>query len=477
MKNDSYQLIGEVKIPDDKREQFNSHVLELLRKCGIRRTEEMILDGKTVTVIDIPVPDAEGNVLFNYSVFEQRIRQMASYNIHTCQLHVSNMGVQEFGLAMLLIRVLQEAFSETLCCLTCEKKLIPLEGYCAAIRYLLGVELSFPNRARMWDLLLLFRRTEGFESNDTGTMIRTFPVQSTVFMEEQMIAAFNAESKDGPLKPSVPFSGARDDIRSATLISLCFYCCELMRQLLVNADGKEKLLSFLKELVLSDLPERKRAAERRDSFGILAEISLYVLPVSLLHAYACATGQDFWAVWETMSKDVYTDIISRHEENMEKSSEKESVRLPFYKAIRRDNEDEFMEFWEDDRPVFSEKLEEELFVWKERMGQIRPQKGFEMESYLSTVISELYEIWNCRYVDKSFVTEFLLHRDSIVYQKALLLFRSILDADAVYFPEFTPHQAHAWLLERYRDRTDRTIMSAYQSLLVNHRHRKELLGF
>ena len=63
MKNDSYQLIGEVKIPDDKREQFNSHVLELLRKCGIRRTEEMILDGKTVTVVDIPVPDAEGNVL------------------------------------------------------------------------------------------------------------------------------------------------------------------------------------------------------------------------------------------------------------------------------------------------------------------------------------------------------------------------------------------------------------------------------
>ena len=478
MGNDSYQLVGEVKIPDDKREQFNSHVLELLKKCGIRRTEEMILDGKTVTVVDMPAPDADGNIFFNYSVFEQHVRQMASYNIHTCQLHVPDMGVQEYGLAMLLIRVLQEAFSRTLCCLTCEKKLISLEGYCAAIRHLLGIELSFPNRARMWDLLLLFRRTEGFEANDTKAMIRTFPIHSTAFMEEQMIAAFNAESKDGPLEPSVSFSGARDEIRSATLISLCRYCCELMRQLLVKADGNEKLLPFLKKLVISSLPERKRAAERKDPFGILAEISLYVLPASLLHAYACASGQDFWDVWETMGKGVYTDIIRRQEENMEEElSEKASVRIPFYRAIRRENEDEFVEFWEDNKPVFSERLEEELADWKERMGQIRIQKGFEMEPYLSAVISELREIWDCRYVDKSFVTEFLLHRNSIVYQKAVLLFRSILDADAVYFPEFTPHQANTWLLERYRDKEDRTIMSAYQSLLINHRHRKELLGF
>ena len=39
-----YKMEGVVTIPEEKREEYNRKVLELLYKGGIRKTEEIMLD-------------------------------------------------------------------------------------------------------------------------------------------------------------------------------------------------------------------------------------------------------------------------------------------------------------------------------------------------------------------------------------------------------------------------------------------------
>ena len=96
---------------------------------------------------------------------------------------------------------------------------------------------------------------------------------------------------------------------------------------------------------------------------------------------------------------------------------------------------------------------------------------------MSSIVSELPEVWNCRYVDKEFVMEMLSKKDNECYRKALALFREIIDEDLRYFPELTVRQATDWVIRRTRDTYDRIIMMAFQALIMNVDLRKEVLGF
>lgn len=51
MKDNIFCLAGKVDIPAEKRNEMNRHVLEIMDKCGIRKTVEMKVAGKRVTVV------------------------------------------------------------------------------------------------------------------------------------------------------------------------------------------------------------------------------------------------------------------------------------------------------------------------------------------------------------------------------------------------------------------------------------------
>ena len=115
--------------------------------------------------------------------------------------------------------------------------------------------------------------------------------------------------------------------------------------------------------------------------------------------------------------------------------------------------------------------------WKERFEKIIPDKNFETEPFLAEILAELEEYGKCRLVDKAFVTDVLEHREDVNYQKALLLYKEIIDKDQKYFPELTHRQAIRWIMRRSRAEFDYKEMAAFPSLLMNRKHRFEILGF
>lgn len=97
MRDDLYKLEGIVMIPANEKAEFNRYILQILDVCGIRKTERIELDGRVITVARRPMPDGQGIVSFDYSIFEKKKRKTATYNTNTCELITPDRGYSEFG--------------------------------------------------------------------------------------------------------------------------------------------------------------------------------------------------------------------------------------------------------------------------------------------------------------------------------------------------------------------------------------------
>ena len=97
-----------------------------------------------------------------------------------------------------------------------------------------------------------------------------------------------------------------------------------------------------------------------------------------------------------------------------------------------------------------------------------------MEKELAASLSEMENYWNCRFVDKAFVIDFIEHKDDKNYQKFLMVLREYLDKDVSLFPELTPQQAKEWAITKYRNKYDLTLISCYTTLMANIAQRKRI---
>ncbi|MCM1040105.1 MAG: hypothetical protein NC434_12360 [Ruminococcus sp.] len=474
MRDDLYKLEGKVIIPEDKKDEFNKNILQILETCGIRKTENIELDGQTITVIGRVTPDEQGIVRFDYSIFEKKKRETAEYNLNTCELKTPDRGYSEFGVVMNMIMVMQEAYSKEHCYFMYDDQPCNIGAYALLIKSVLGISLNFLNRAKMWDMLLFLKNTGKYENITPKMIWNTYSFDYCDFISEQFRAVLCIDSEKIEA-PQEPFEGGKTEIHTAPKGKLSYYIYQNMKIFIENKEEKA-LEAFLKELLDMNLQKRQELAEDI-RYGIIAEVSLYVLPPIIVHGYALAVQRSFWDVWEELGIKGYSDIFTEEKNEETENDEKDERYFPFYKAIQRDCEDEFVEFWKDDMLCFSNDMKECLADWKEYFKEINLGKDFDTESILGQIITELNQEWGCRLTDKEFVTEFMEHREDDNYKKALLLYWEIMNQDVRYFPELTRKQAIRWVLINNQDLFHLTAMSAFQSLLINHKHRYEILGF
>lgn len=474
MRDDLYRLEGTVMIPDHKKAEFNRYILQILDVCGIRKTEQIELDGRMITVVRQPAPDGQGIVDFDYSIFEKKKRGTASYNTNTCELTAPDVGYEEFAVVMNMIMVMQEAYSAEHCYFMYKNEPCPVDAYAVLIRSVLGIELEFSNRAKLWDMLLYLKNTSKYQNVTSRMVWRAYSFEFCDFIAEQFIAAIDIDSEELTV-PDEPFKGEKSDIKDAPKAKLGYFVYQIMLEAVENGE-KESLDIFLRKLLEADMQKRQELTED-SQYGMIAETSLYVLPSVIVRAYALAIQNNFWDVWKKMGIKGYSEIITE-KRTADGVQHKEYKRyISFYKVIQRDYEDEFIEFWKDKNLQLSSKMKACLSDWKENFRETRLEEDFRMESFLAQIVIDLDQDWGCRLADQKFITEFMAHREDDNYKRALLFYRELMDKDIRYFPELTRKQAIQWVLRNNRDRFEFTAMSAFQSLLMNHKHRYEILGF
>lgn len=295
MGEDLYTLAGRVKIPENRKVEFNDSALKLLYLGGIRKTEEMELGRKKITVVSRLMPDENGIVRFDYSIFEKYKRDINTYNMNTCELDTPDRGYQEVGVIMNAVMIMQEAYSKGSCYYMAEGKPGKVDAYAALIRDLIGVDLTFPGRSRTWDMLLFFHHTEEYKNITGNDVWEVYPWDYCDILSEHFMTIFHL----GPdlSVPEKRFEGGRKDFAEAPKVCLLYYIYEKVVQLVKDGES-EKLKCYLKRLLDLERKDRAVLAAEDTVYGEIAEASLYLLPPLIVNVYAVATGQKFWKTWE-----------------------------------------------------------------------------------------------------------------------------------------------------------------------------------
>ena len=192
---------------------------------------------------------------------------------------------------------------------------------------------------------------------------------------------------------------------------------------------------------------------------------------SLIHNNKPASAKGYIALINTIldEKIEYHEHIPDSE--MDFRENEPLCRFPLYWAFRRDNEDEFLEWWNGSNLHISSDMKHQIHIWKtvwedfSKCSKIRDD--IRMEPLMGSVLTEMQEIWECRFVDKRFVDEFL---------ELLILLREYMQLGTHYFPELTEDQVKRSLLLEIRDSYDEIKISGYVSLMTNHDQRKQIFG-
>lgn len=482
--DNGYWIEGRVSIPKGRRAEFNENVRKLFRLCGIRKLEEIEIAGKICTVVREPEPDDRGIISFDYSVFERRRRGISTYDMNTCELHAEDRGYEEFGLVMNLIMTMQEAYSTEQCYLMMKDQVSSVYGYALMIERTAGIKLTFPNREKVWNMLLFLKSTGKYEDIDAKSIWDKFPFGYGT-MDLEQFAGCMACSHKSPYKPEKPFCGEKSELEHIGMMQRVYYVYELLCGLL-EREGEKRVREFLKDLLERKLPERECLAQREDDFDSIAKASLYDIAPCIVTAYAWALQKDFWEVWFSLGIAGYEDIEIRETQEIEKEAPKETEEKEpekkkriFYEAILRDSEDEFLEFCDTQDLYLSNDMKMNLEKWKELYAKINETdtRNMDGEACLADILREMEDIWDCRYADREMVREFRDHCNELPYQKGLLTLRRLMDEETEYFPELTRRQVKERIVRRVCGREDRTQISGYVSLLGNRTKRFELLGF
>ena len=181
------------------------------------------------------------------------------------------------------------------------------------------------------------------------------------------------------------------------------------------------------------MDQRKELAAADDNYGIIAELSLYMLPPCVVIAFAILDHADFWETWDAFAIDGYRDAIDEPRENQEK--DEPIQRLDFYKQIQREDQDEFLEFWNGENLNLSDSMKKRIQSWKELWESTQDDPALDVEGEMAYLLTAMEHDWSCRYADAAFVELMIQNKDASEWRRSLLALRQIVDKGWKLFPE------------------------------------------
>lgn len=474
MDENRYWLAGKVNVPEDKKAEFNTYVMAILRCFGIRKRKEINVEGEKITVLGEPIPDKNGIVSFDYSIFEKKNRDVSTYNMNTCELHSIDRGENEYGLAMNCILALQESYSHGSCFFMEKRKPIEIYVYMCLLSNILNKKINNNSRGKIWDMLLLLRKTPDTDlPSEQDIFQKVFPFGYSQFEHFQLLSMLPVYYETEPPTTDKDAITDRTQIKESTYISQREYLYRIMAE--EYRHDKKILEDFLKKLLCLPMPDREKHAEADDNLGIIAELSLYVPPTCVVSTFALLEKKQFWDTWDKLvTGSSYTDIVE--EDDKEEKLSEEWVKVPFNKIIFRKNEDELLEFWDGENLILSDNMKERIQVWKELIDKQEDQPTLQVKPYLGETLAYVEKEWPCRYIDEAFIEKILDHQDDPAWRRSLLVLRRIVDDGIELFPEMNRKMAVLWL-KSTRVPFDATAIAAYCSLMENDVARQRVFGF
>lgn len=467
---DFYKIVGEVTIPEEKKEELNGHVLVLLDRCGLRKIKKARIGDLDTEVAERVKKNKSGKVLFDYSIYEKSVRSVSSYDTKTCTLDINDQSYSEMGISIVLVMALLESYSITPCYVARDNKVIEINVYAKMVEDLIGVRLRFPHRADIWTMYVFCKECEEVEKTVGLDLADLVPRDFESISYAQVYNVHLVDNGDTFAEEvkEVPFD--RKQIENAKFLDRYGF---LYSAFLALDRDKTDPCEFLKMLIPMPLEERMKLAEEQTSYGIIAELSKYMAPQALVKCYSYIKGTDFWSEWNRLAANgFYMDFIDIKLD----PDEKKRNAFHFYKAIQREDDDEALGEFGDRKLAISNEMWKQIEKWKEEASEECPD-DFNSLDELKRVMEEIKDDVCVRKMDAALLKELKEKPDVKSTKKALFLLKTMLDDGIELFPELTESQAKKWFLKRCRSGFDKQKINGLLGLLANKDKRMELLGF
>ena len=455
---DGFKVLGDIQVDNEDKVEMNNDVLKLLHFSGMRYAKTINLFDENVIVLNDLYVDEDHKVHFNYNIFENIKYNDFFYDVNNQSIggYDFDIGVGEFSFVFHLIETLQEIFSKGSCYLTLNNKPFDcLDYFVDVIQALLNKNYNMVSRKRLWNMYKTFMLNDEVENLTLNDVLMSSIVQGIRVDINQLAAiyaSYNTLEKNTEENELIEIGEPK---KICDIITKIF---GIIKKLHFKED--EQLFDFLKKLLDSDLADRKRKACEKGDYGLLAELSLYVYPAIIVSAYAHIKNMSFWDLWRNMNISGYEDIIDLYSlDDLSIESCEFNSEVSFYRAIGKETEDDFIDVWDGYNLNLSYTCSSIIDSIKSIYLFSGYDESIDTED-LKKIVQIHTESTDIRYVNESFVKEFIENIQDDRYRKAISTYIYILHESISY-------------MEDYRV----LYINTFQSLMNNHPIRKKIFGF
>lgn len=472
--DNKYYMVGEISVPEDKKAELTENVLQLLYAGGVRKVESINIEGTSYEVAATPVVSSDGKIYFDYSIFEKKKRAISYYDTNLCVLHSEDRGYMEYGVVMNLIMTMIESYSKSLCLVFDENKIYSVFGATRIIEAMIGLELAFPNREKIWEIMLFIKKQRLSNELSYSDIVDVCVASNASWSLHQFLAVLDV---DWDIKKPKDYPEGRDEILGKEKHGWSiYYIYELLAEY-SKTKGMEQTENMIKQLVEASLEERRNMSKSEETpLSVLAKYSLNLYPPFFVRALSVLKEKSFWDVWDELDITGYLDI--EDEGWMNKDIDSSKVLIPLAEIYGFEYEDRFLSLWGKKQLNLSDEINDCMNEWKEQYHNLTNEdvESVDIVEYTKDMLFYLKEVWNCHLLDKHFINELLKHRDDYGFKKLMYMLRNIMDEDVALFPELTRTQVLEWISPYLHYNARYVLLTVFTDALSNKALRNELFG-
>ncbi len=493
--------LGEMQIPEERKEEFSARVLKILRQGGMMRSETIPFGGRKLRVLSVPAADADGKVAFGYSYFGDCEWEQAEYQTGEAKFCTGEVGSYEYQWVTSAVYVLYEFYAESFGMAEVNGELFDAVPYIAWLNQLFGETYTNRRATDPWRMYQLLHDCGYADGSEAVRAIRDLyePEGGKLYaLAEYLYVSggpeeFRSWLTDGGVDVNRVEAGR---IGLGQIILQAEPVIRELKQKCTKPD--EEILEDLRAILLANPHEELEYDPVYAGFVVL----LKLLSARIMaKATAMVFGLDFWTFWETVRDSAWDGVVweERPEpvpEAIEAMTTAEFVDVSdedvcFCRVEREVGEENYhttdddrVFWWRKDGDVhFSDGMWQWLDGLKTEFAAILAE-GWEtvpagdVSARLAELLVEADTFYKRIYPFGEMIQEFEVHAGSREYQAAVRLLAALMDRNRAKGSVIGDTVYNWELADRNLTFNEgRLAIRRYLALLANRALREEVLGF
>lgn len=444
-------LFGEMKIPEEKREEFSKRIQTIFEKGGLMDISYVQIYDVVLYLLKPPEFDENGKLHAVYSYFEQSIWEDCGYDSKNNKFYSDKVGYSEFCKAICAINVLYEFYTEDFSMANVNSRVLDALDEIAWINYLFDEKYTNKRIEYPFELYRILLKSN--YGNYIDKILKPMLYVCSNFYQSD---AYRAVSNFKDFKKLISEN----------------------KNYIIEKNGWDKLTNYFK----SDIDSKEQKLEKLKSMYLLPKyiknlhneeeediyISVVVSPIVSMK-FICELFQlDFW--------EFYEEIYSKNPDFLIKSFDKEEKHnKPISPMSTKDffgcSYDDMIYFWTKDNDIeFSDELENFISELKREYDNILNSKDIIIEQ--DQIIKELiFSLKDANILSRTGTDKYgVCPTESMFYEFLNNTNKREIQAFIYLLSELNQKYAK-------KDKTERKELSQYLWILSNPELRKLKFGY